>query len=86
MATHPQALKRHRQSIKRRERNSYYVSTMRTYLKRARLDLENGDKDAATASVFKASAYLDRVAGRGVIHSKRAARLKSRLAKQLGAL
>ena len=86
MATHPQALKRHRQSIKRTERNNYYVSTMRSYLKQAREDLDSGDKGAATESVGRVSAYLDRVAGRGVIHSNRAARLKSRLAKHLAAL
>lgn len=86
MATHKQALKRHRQSEKRAERNNYYKSTMRTYLKAARLDLANGDKDAAGESVGRVSKYLDRVASRGVIPKTRASRLKSRLNRALAAL
>ena len=85
MATHKQAIKRHRQSIIRAERNRYYLSTARTFIKRARLALEGGDK-AAGEVVSKATAYLDRIAGKGVIPKKRASRLKSRLTRQLNAL
>ena len=86
MATHKQALKRHRQSVVRAERNSYYKSTMRTHLKTARTDLASGDKDAAGESVGKVSKYLDRVASRGVIPKARASRIKSRLNRALAAL
>lgn len=86
MATHKQALKRHRQSVVRAERNNYYKATMRTYLKTARTDLANGDKDAAGASVAIVSSYLDRVASRGVIPKTRASRVKSRLNRALAAL
>ena len=86
MATHKQALKRHRQSEGRAERNKYYKTTMRTHLKAARLDLANGDKDAATESVARVSSYLDRVASRGVIPKTRASRVKSRLNRALAAL
>ncbi|MBD90684.1 MAG: 30S ribosomal protein S20 [Deltaproteobacteria bacterium] len=86
MATHKQALKRHRQSVGRAERNNYYKATMRTYIKAARLDLANGDKDAAGESVARVSRYLDRVASRGVIPKLRASRVKSRLNKALAAL
>ena len=86
MATHKQALKRHRQSVARTERNNYYKSTMRTHLKAARLDLSNGDKGAAGESVARASKYLDRVASRGVIPKARASRVKSRLNRALAAL
>ena len=86
MATHKQAIKRHKQSLVRSERNHYFKATMRSYLKQARLDLEEGDKTKADDSVRKVSAYLDHVATRGVIHRNRAARLKSRLNRQLAAL
>jgi small subunit ribosomal protein S20 len=86
VATHKQALKRHRQSVVRAERNNYYKSTMRTYLKTARTDLASGDKDAAGTSVAIVSSYLDRVASRGVIPKSRASRVKSRLNRALAAL
>ena len=85
VANHKQAIKRHRQSLVRAERNRYYMSTARTFLKRARLALAAGD-DGAGGAVSKATAYLDRIAGKGIIPKKRASRLKSRLTRQLNAL
>jgi len=82
MANHKQALKRHRQSLKRQERNNYYKATMRTLLKKARTDLADPEANAAD-SVKSAVSYLDHVAGKGVIPRERASRLKSRLEKQL---
>lgn len=86
MATHKQALKRHRQSLKRNERNTYYKSTVRTYLRQAREALAAGDASAATPVVRKATAFLDRVASKGIIPANRASRVKGRLTKQLAAL
>jgi small subunit ribosomal protein S20 len=85
VANHKQAIKRNRQSIVRAERNQYYMSTARTFIKRARLALEAGDKAAGDA-VGKATSYLDHIAGKGIIPKKRASRLKSRLTRQLNAL
>ena len=85
MANHKQAIKRNRQNGIRAERNRYYLSTARTFLKRARLALGAGDSAAGDA-VEKATAYLDRIAGKGVIPRKRAGRIKSRLTRQLNAL
>ena len=85
MANHKQAIKRNRQNAVRAARNRYYMSTARTFLKRARLALAGEEKSAADA-VQKATVYLDRIAGKGVIPKKRASRLKSRLTRQLNAL
>lgn len=85
MANHKQALKRNRQSIVRTERNRYYMSTARTFVKRARQALEDGDKGAGEI-VGQATSYLDHIAGKGIIPKKRASRLKSRLTRQLNAL
>lgn len=85
MATHKQAIKRNRQSIVRAERNRYYMSTARTFIKRARQAIESGDKTAGE-SVSKATAFLDRISGKGIMPKKRASRLKSRLVRQLNAL
>ena len=86
MANHKQALKRHRQSLKRNARNTYYKSTVRTYLRQAREALAAGDAAVATPAVRKASAFLDRVASKGIIPANRASRVKGRLNKQLAAL
>ncbi len=45
-----------------------------------------GDKAAALAEMKKAQQVLDRIAARGTIHPKTAARRKSRLAKRINAL
>lgn len=86
MANHKQAIKRHKQSLVRRDRNNYYKSTMRTFVKRARIALASGDTAVATDAVKKASAFLDKVATKGAIPKTRASRVKSRLNQQLAAL
>ena len=79
MARNKQAMKRHRQSLKRRARNRHYRSTMRTFIKRVRLAVANGDVKASREALQRALPVIDRVAGKGIIHRNKAARLKSRL-------
>ena len=86
MANHKQAIKRHRQSIKRSERNTHYRRTVRTFIKRARLALAGGEGSSATQAVRDATKMIDKIASRGVIPKERASRLKSRLMTQLAAL
>lgn len=87
MANHKQAIKRHRQSLGRADRNAYYKATMRTLLKRARTSLEGAKKQKdAVEAVKSAVSYVDHVATRGAIPKTRANRLKSRLSSQLAAL
>jgi small subunit ribosomal protein S20 len=86
VANHTQALKRHKQSLKRAERNSYFETTARTYLKRAHQALDAGDKAAATPAVAQVISWLDHVRGKGVVHANKASRLKSRLTRRLNAL
>lgn len=83
MATHKQAEKRHRQSVKRAARNRYYEATLRSLLRTARESLESGK--AAPESVKTALAYVDHIAGKGIVPRNRADRLKSRLQSQLAA-
>lgn len=86
MASHKQAEKRHRQSLGRAKRNSYYVSTLRTLVKNARTALaEAPETSRATAheAVMKAVSWIDHVRGKGIIPKNRASRLKSRLESQL---
>ncbi len=82
MANHKQALKRHKQSLKRNERNRFFISTMRTHIKRARAALAGDNKEHAQELVRTASAYIHKVASKGMIHKNKAARLVSRMSKR----
>jgi small subunit ribosomal protein S20 len=70
----------------KRLRNRPYRSAARTYVKKAEIAIKAGDKDAAATAVGEALSMLDRVAGKGIIHSNNAARRKSRLMKKYNAL
>jgi len=79
-------IKRNRQNEKRRVRNRVYRGEARTYIRRARVFIENGEIDEARANTKQAIMALDKAAGKGVIHKNNASRRKSRLMKQLAAL
>ena len=86
MANHKSAVKRIRQSEKRRVRNKSVRSAMRTVVKNARLALEADDSDAAKDKVRAAEASLRRAASKGIIPKKRADRAVSRMNKRLNAM
>jgi small subunit ribosomal protein S20 len=76
------AEKRNRQRIKRRARNQFHLSTMRTHVKRVRAALAS--KDGKVAEILKAAvAVIDKAASKGVIDKKAASRKISRLTKAL---
>ena len=82
MANTKQAAKRHGQSLIRRDRIRYQISSLRTLLKRSRNAVDAQDANASEL-VQKTTSALDRVASKGAIPAKRAARLKSRLMQRL---
>jgi len=74
------AEKRNRQRIKRRARNQFHLTTMRTYVKRVRTAIEA--KDGKLAELLKAAVrVIDKAASKGVIDKKAASRKISRLTK-----
>ena len=79
MANTPQARKRVRQAEKRRQHNASFRSMMRTYVKKVIRAIQSGDKAAAEAAYKEAVPFIDRVAGKGLVHANKAARHKSRL-------
>lgn len=83
MANHKQAEKRNRQRIKRRVRNIRYLSSMRTYIKRVRKALDEGDLETAKKGLDVAVRAIGRAASKGVIHRNTAARYVSRLTKSV---
>ncbi len=86
MANHKSALKRQRQNEKRRLYNKHYRTRARTFVKKARATIANGDLEAAKEATRLAIQNLDKAASKGVIHRNNAARRKSRLMKRLAAL
>ena len=81
MANHKSAEKRHRQSKIRNARNTHIRSTMRSYVKKVRTAIADGDLDTAKTLLEKAVPYIDKAATKGVIHKATASRKISRLTK-----
>ncbi|KXK25275.1 MAG: 30S ribosomal protein S20 [Chloroflexi bacterium OLB15] len=86
MANHKSAIKRIRQSEKRRAYNRTYRTRTRTFVKRARIAQEGADVKVAVEATRAAVIELDKAASKGVIHPRNAARRKSRLMKKLAEL
>ncbi|MBR1466211.1 MAG: 30S ribosomal protein S20 [Bacteroidaceae bacterium] len=83
MANHKSALKRIRQSQKRKLHNHYYAKTMRNALRDLR---KCEDKAEAQQRFPKLQKMLDKLAKKNVIHWKKAANLKSGAAKLIAKL
>jgi small subunit ribosomal protein S20 len=81
MPNHKSALKRLRQDKKRRDRNRYWKSTMRTAIKKVRAAVEENNQEAAKTTLRDATSMIAHVASKGVIHKRTASRKISRLAK-----
>jgi small subunit ribosomal protein S20 len=86
LANSPQAIKRARQSEQRRQHNASRRSAMRTYVKNTLKAIAAGDKEAAMAAFKLAVPFLDRAAGKGLIHANKAARHKSRINARIKAM
>ena len=90
MANHKSAIKAHRRSVDRRDRNRQYRSRMRRALRsmRAAMDVAatsdgEGVTDVLRAQFRSTVSLIDRLAGKGVIHANTASRYKARLNKRL---
>jgi len=79
-------IKRNKQNEKRRLRNRIYAGRARTYVKYARLSIEEGEKEKAIQDTKMAISALDKAAEKKIIHKNNAARRKSRLMKRLALL
>lgn len=86
MANIKSAIKRNRQNEKRRQLNRIFRGSTRTQVKEAKVAIEGGDIEMATAEVKEAIQKLDRAASKGIVHKNNAARRKSRLMKHLASM
>lgn len=83
MANHPSAEKRNRQAKARNESNKYYAKTMRNSLKKLRSTTK---KKEAEVLLPQMTSMLDKLAKKNVIHSNKAANLKSSAVKHVNSL
>ncbi len=79
MPNHRSALKRLRQSEKRRLRNRAVKSAIKTAIKKVRTAIEEGNAEEARARLGVAVRLLDRAVTKGVLHRNNASRRISRL-------
>ena len=80
MANHPSALKRHRQSEKRRLRNRAIKSRIRNLVREVRTAISSKDSEAAAKRLAGAARALDKAVTKGVLHRNNASRRIARLA------
>ena len=83
MANHKSSEKRIRQEAKRRARNRYYAKTARNAVKKLRGTTE---KEVAVEMLPKVSSLLDKLAKKRIIHSNKAANIKSKLELHVNSL
>ena len=79
MANTKSAAKRARQSVTHNARNRWFRGRARTFTKKARALIDQGDSDKAREAVAWACRALDQAATKGAIHKNNASRRKSRL-------
>ena len=79
MATHASALKAHRQSVEKRERNRQLRSRLRAALRNIRETIDDKKATDVQAKLKATVSLIDRMVSKGIIHRNSAARYKSRL-------
>lgn len=83
MANHKSAKKRIRANEAKRTRNRVRKNAVKVAVKKLRL---NKDKKTAAEQLTKVASLLDKLAKNNFIHKNKAANLKSKLTKHVGAL
>ena len=83
MANIKSQIKRNRQNVVRHDRNKAVRSELKTRARNAIAAAESGDADAAAEALRVAQQKIDKAAAKGVIPKNRAARRKSRLAREV---
>jgi small subunit ribosomal protein S20 len=81
LAIHPSAIKRHRQSLKRRATNKEAKSRIRTLIKKARQAIEAKDRDQISAQLREVSRELGKAVSKGILKNNTASRWLSRLSR-----
>jgi small subunit ribosomal protein S20 len=86
LATHLSAIKRARQSEKRRLRNLHIKTTVKSSIKKVREAIEEKDAEGAQKALLKAIPLIQKAHSKGVFHKNTSARKISRLTLEVNAL
>ena len=81
MANHKSAIKRHNQSVRRRQRNQAVRSSVRTLVKKVREAIESRDREAIERKIREVNRLLDKAVTKGVLKRNTASRKLARLAR-----
>lgn len=81
MANHKSAIKRHNQSVRRRQRNQAVRSSVRTLVKKVRAAIESRDREAIEQKIREVNRLLDKAVTKGVLKRNTASRKLARLAR-----
>jgi len=79
MANHKSAVKRNRQSQRRRAVNRSNTQRLRTQLKKIKLAIGSNDKDDAQKLLAPTLSLIDKSIQKGVLHKNAGSRQKSRI-------
>lgn len=83
MPNKPAAVKSLRQNQKRRDFNRQMKSRMKTAIKNIEVAISEHKTEQIKQDLQKTVSVIDRTAQKGIIHEKKAARLISRLTRQV---
>ncbi len=86
MPKHETVLKRQRQNLRRRIINKKNLTRLRSQLKILRALIASEAEEEARQALSVTISIIDKSVSKGVIHKNAAARLKSRLTRQVNAL
>ena len=86
MANHKSAVKRHKQSLARNARNRANRTRVKNVVKGVQEQVLAQDKEQALKQLRLATSVLDKTAGKGAIHWKKAARKISRMQRAVNAI
>ncbi|MFW5731001.1 MAG: 30S ribosomal protein S20 [Desulfonatronovibrionaceae bacterium] len=81
MANHKSALKRHRQSLKARERNRAVKTRVKNVTRAVRSAVAENNPETASRALQAAASVIDKAAKKKVIHWRAASRKISRLSR-----
>jgi small subunit ribosomal protein S20 len=81
LITHRSAIKRHRQSLKKRARNIETKSRLRTLIKRVHRAIESHNRDEARTQITVVNKALSKAVSKGIIKRNTASRWLARLSR-----
>ena len=80
------AIKQHRQSLKRRERNRNVISSLRTKIKKFNSAIDEENLEKSRELLKELASAFDKASTKGVLHKKNSSRNISRYSKKLQSL